>query len=49
VAGIPPTVRVFAAFKKDSILRVVIPQKIWEELTVYGAGLPGALAISQDG
>jgi hypothetical protein len=27
--------------------RVVIPQKVWEEITVYGAGLPGALAISQ--
>ena len=27
--------------------RVVIPQKVWEEITVYGSGLPGALAISQ--
>jgi len=27
--------------------RVVIPQKLWEEITVYGAGLPVALAISQ--
>ena len=27
--------------------RVVIPQKVWEEITVYGAGLPCALAISQ--
>jgi predicted nucleic acid-binding protein len=27
--------------------RVVIPHKVWEEITVHGAGLPGALAISQ--
>lgn len=27
--------------------RVVIPQKVWEEITVQGIGLPGALAISQ--
>ena len=27
--------------------RVVIPHKVWEEITIHGAGLPGALAISQ--
>lgn len=27
--------------------RVVIPNKVWEEITVHGTGLPGALAISQ--
>ena len=27
--------------------RVVIPHKVWEEITIYGAGLAGALAISQ--
>lgn len=27
--------------------RVVIPQKVWEEITIYGAGLPGAAAVSQ--
>lgn len=27
--------------------RVVIPHKVWEEITINGAGLPGALAISQ--
>lgn len=27
--------------------RVVIPQKVWEEITVNGAGLAGALAISE--
>ncbi|MFZ2452104.1 MAG: hypothetical protein WAW36_16435 [Methylovulum miyakonense] len=29
--------------------QVVIPEKVWEEITVDGAGLPGALAISQLG
>lgn len=27
--------------------RVVIPHKVWEEITINGAGLPGASAISQ--
>ena len=27
--------------------RVVIPHKVWEEITIHGSGLPGALAISQ--
>lgn len=27
--------------------RIVIPHKVWEEITINGAGLPGALAISQ--
>lgn len=27
--------------------RVVIPQKVWEEITVHGIGLPGATAIKQ--
>lgn len=27
--------------------RVVIPHKVWEEITINGAGLPGALAISR--
>ncbi len=27
--------------------RVVIPPMVWEEITIHGAGLPGALAISQ--
>lgn len=27
--------------------RVVIPHKVWEEITVHGAGLPGAAAIAQ--
>ena len=28
---------------------MVIPEKVWEEITVAGAGLPGASAISQLG
>jgi uncharacterized protein len=27
--------------------RVVIPEKVWEEITINGAGLPGVAAISQ--
>lgn len=27
--------------------RVVIPHKVWEEITINGAGLPGASAISR--
>ena len=27
--------------------RVVVPTMVWEEVTVHGAGLPGALAVSQ--
>jgi predicted nucleic acid-binding protein len=27
--------------------RVVIPEKVWEEVTIHGASLPGAQAISQ--
>lgn len=27
--------------------RVVIPEKVWEEITIHGAGLAGAAAISQ--
>ncbi len=27
--------------------RVIISEKVWEEITIHGAGLPGASAISQ--
>lgn len=27
--------------------RVIIPEKVWQEITIHGAGLPGASAISQ--
>ena len=27
--------------------RVMVPTMVWEEVTVHGAGLPGALAVSQ--
>ena len=27
--------------------RVVIPEKVWEEITVHGSGLPGSDAVSQ--
>jgi hypothetical protein len=27
--------------------RVIIPEKVWEEITIHGAGLAGAAAISQ--